>query len=428
MKHAKSALLILLVTGLFSLQAPSTAVGQSADRLPTVTQASVGEHPVAAKKKKGRYKPEPGYTFTAPSKNSQGIIEKVLRAINHSQKGSKIRMMSWNFDSYRYVGALKAAHNRGVSVRIIMARSLFNEQGAGGPAKTMARALKFNGNRDADMRSWLRTCQNSCRGKGGAMHSKFYIFSKTGAAKDVVMATSANLTAASGRVQWNDMYTLVDRPVSYDGYNRVFTRAIRDRPDNFFQVKDGDFTSFFYPLRRQPDNVMGLLEKVRCSGAKGAGINGRTSVLVAQDVFNQNRGVRIARKLVSLHRSGCVVKVVFSQAVGGSGSIIAQLPNNHLVADRDGDGAYDIYLHTKSMAISGNFNGQPDARIVLGGASGNFSAVAAMSDEQGMIITKPHVEKAYGKWINSLMNIHLHSVPRNPLLPRAVDPYMNMEQ
>ena len=49
--------------------------------------------------------------------------------------------MTWNFNSWVFVNALRAAHNRGASVRIIMARSLANEQGPNGPFGVMRRAL-----------------------------------------------------------------------------------------------------------------------------------------------------------------------------------------------------------------------------------------------------------------------------------------------
>ena len=37
--------------------------------------------------------------------------------------------MTWTCNSWVFVNALRKAHNRGVSVRIIMARTLANEQG-----------------------------------------------------------------------------------------------------------------------------------------------------------------------------------------------------------------------------------------------------------------------------------------------------------
>ena len=152
-----------------------------------------------------RYRPRAGVTFNGPGDFE--INDKVLRAIRHTQRGQKIRVMTWNFTSWTFVRALREAHKRGVSVRIIMARSLANEQGAGGPYATLKRDLKKQ-HRKQEMRSWFRTCANSCRGRGGSMHAKTYLFSKTGAQPKVVMSSSANLTGAAATNQYNDMYTV----------------------------------------------------------------------------------------------------------------------------------------------------------------------------------------------------------------------------
>ena len=81
--------------------------------------------------------------------------------------------------------------------------------------------------------------------------------------------------------------------------------------------------------------------------------------------------------------------------------------------DRDGDGAYDVYLHMKAMAISGHYDGKRDARVVYQGSE-NWSGLAKLSDEQGLIIERDGVERAYGARINKLFNIHL---PSARLLP-----------
>ena len=87
-----------------------------------------------------RYRPSPGVTFNRPGQ--QAVNDKVLRAIRHARHGSKIRAMTWNFNSWVFVRALRSAHKRGVSVRILMARSLAQEQGRGGPYNTLRRALQ----------------------------------------------------------------------------------------------------------------------------------------------------------------------------------------------------------------------------------------------------------------------------------------------
>jgi phosphatidylserine/phosphatidylglycerophosphate/cardiolipin synthase-like enzyme len=170
-----------------------------------------------------------------------------------------------------------------------------------------------------------------------------------------------------------------------------------------------------------------VLQQVRCAGAKGAGINGRTSIRIAEDVILGKRGVRIAKRLRELNQNGCNIRLVYSQLGGKIWRLLRWIPRNHLVQDKDGDGAYDVYLHMKAMAISGHYGKKRNARIVYQGSE-NWSGLASVSDEQGLVIERASVERAYGARINRLFNIHLPSARllARPLL--APDPYANMEK
>ena len=387
----------------------------------SATSASADERELA------RYRPSAGVTFNGPG--DFAINDKVLRAIRHSQRGSKIRAMTWNFNSWVFVRALREAHQRGVSVRVIMARSLAHEQGWGGPYRTLKRALKKQ-NRKAEMRSWFRTCKQSCRGKRGAMHTKMYVFSKTGAQPRVVMSSSANLTGASATNQYNDMYTIRGSKKAYRHSIKVFNQAGRDRRAAPVVYQAGRIRGWFQPRQGRADLVMNMLNKVRCKGARGAGINGRTSIRIAQDVILGNRGIRIAKKIRELDRNGCNIRLVYSQLGGNIWKILRGVPRNHLVRDRDGDGAWDVYLHMKAMAISGNYNGDRGARIVFNGTA-NFSGIGLIADENGLVIERDRVEKLYGQRINKLFGIHLTSVPLDPEVAargKVVNPYRNMER
>ncbi len=377
--------------------------------------------------KPDRFRTKPGVSFNGPG--SQEINSKVIRAIIHTPKGGKIRAMTWNFNSWAFVNHLRAAHRRGVSVRIIMARSLAYEQGRNGPFAQLKRALANNGNRRPEMRSWFRTCSNSCRGTGGAMHSKLYLFSQVGQSKQVVMSSSANMTGSAASNQWNDMFTIVDREVPYKTSIKVFNEAGRDRVAPWHTYKDRFIRGWFNPSRGRGDIPYDMLNDVRCRGAKGAGIRGRTAIRIAQDVFNGGRGAKIARRIKQLHNQGCNIRIVYSQMAKQSRAILAGVPKNHLVRDRDGDCAYDIYLHMKAMSISGYYKKDRGARIVFNG-SANWSGIGLFADENGLVIEKDRVEMLYGRQINRLFNIHLTSVPCTPpVLERGqvFDPYRNME-
>jgi hypothetical protein len=114
---------------LATLGAFNTAEAVPQDRVSTLQVAADKDR--ADRDAKVRFRPKKGVSFNVPG--SQEINGKVLRAIRHTPRHSKIRAMTWNFNSWVFVNALRAAHNRGVSVRIIMARTLANEQGPNAP-------------------------------------------------------------------------------------------------------------------------------------------------------------------------------------------------------------------------------------------------------------------------------------------------------
>ncbi|UUZ58135.1 phospholipase D-like domain-containing protein [Nocardioides sp. B-3] len=225
--------------------------------------------------------------------------------------------MTRNYSNALYVNDLIAAHKRGVSVQIIMANGPAQSRGAGSYYPHTRDALaKGNKKRSDEMVSWFRTCKNSCRGKEGIQHGKFFMFSHTGGRNNVVMSTSANLTDAAAYVQWNDLLTIVDRRVTRGQLRPRLLADVADKPIKkaFYTFEDGNYEGWFFPnmgkLRNY--NVMRLLDKVKCKGAVGdAGKNGTTVIRVSQAVFNGKIGTAVSGKLKGLKERGCNIKLVY---------------------------------------------------------------------------------------------------------------------
>lgn len=335
------------------------------------------------------------------------INNKIRRTIQNTPGGEKIRIMTWNLAWDGVVKDLIKAHKRGVSVRLIMSRGMAKEQGYHGSYRTLRRGLNDGANKDRPWwkRSWARTCKGSCRGRGGAMHSKFIAVTKSGVREKVVSQGSANFTVSAATVQWNDWYTVYENDRIWRAYKKVFKQAKKDKPQRGIQRSDGTTTAFFDPHLNQ-DKVLKVLNKVKCRGARGAGINGKTSIRIAAAVFENERGMQIAKKLRALHRDRCNIRIVYTMMPYRIREVLSSLPVRHLAYDWDGDGSYDRYLHMKAMAISGHWNGDRGHRLVLNG-SGNWDALSLRSDEQGMVIHKPWQEKKYGERINELFDAAL---------------------
>lgn len=361
------------------------------------------------------YRPPTGVRFNnpyAPRSEQFRISDHILRTIDSVARGEKIRIATWNLRSSGVADALIRAHRRGVSVRIVMDQLNAN---AANPNPDVARVRSnFRGfgnkKRKADMRSFLRLCVSSCRGNTGIAHSKYYLFSRVGKARGVVIYGSHNLTELAATIQWNDVFTVKNRPEVYNSFLRIFNESTRDKRANppfrrFIYGKQ--FGVEFYPNAGRKvggDPAMRWLKAVRCTGATGGtGNNGRTIVRVGQTAMHGARGTALAKQLAAMKRAGCDIRVVYAMFANDVVRILhdAGIPLVHLAQDFDRDGSYDRYIHMKVLAISGVYAGQTNAKIVFNGAS-NWSPFALDSDEEVGILRYPKIVQRYINWINTL--------------------------
>lgn len=338
------------------------------------------------------YSPRSGVTFNNPLANQtkrRAIFRKIQRSVNSSPRGSEINIFSWNFLTSEGADALLRAHRRNVRVRLLMDDR--NVKVIDNPPFRRLKAGLKRGSRNKAPRnkSWARLCERTCRGGGGAAHSKFYMFSHAGKARRVVMQGSANYTLASTNNQWNDIYTHRGNKKVWDFAETIFQQATADRPRGhpYADRRFGDFRLLMFPNtgKRVPDPVMQMLNRVRCHGATNTR-SGRTRIRIAPDVIRNPRGMRLGRKVRSLWRDGCDVRVgytVIGRDVGRmmrEGSRRGPVPLKHLVQDFNGDGEFDNYFHMKSMTIVGNYAGDRSGHALLNG-SANWSGLGKISDE-----------------------------------------------
>ncbi|GAA0981452.1 hypothetical protein ENKNEFLB_03285 [Nocardioides aquaticus] len=355
------------------------------------------------------YTPRDGITFNnayGDRAAQNAILSKVYRSIRATPRGAQIDIMSWNFNSTIAVRTLLAAQERGVRVRLLQSRGNVSDDGRDDYAKL--RAGLQRGNQTADVRSWARACRQSCRGRGGAAHAKFFLFSETGNAEKVLMQGSANLTSTSGNNQWNDVQTFTNRPGPYDFALGVFEQMAQDkalaRP--YTSWRSGRDQLAFFPGadRRSPDPVMQLLDKVRCQGATNTA-SGRTRIRIAPDVMREDRGMRLARKVRSLWVGGCDVRIGYTVMGLDVGRMLRQpsrrgpVPLAHMVRDTNNDGQFDDYFHMKSMAVVGNVAGKRNGYATLNGSQ-NWSDVAARSDENIGVTYRAGITKQYSAHID----------------------------
>jgi phosphatidylserine/phosphatidylglycerophosphate/cardiolipin synthase-like enzyme len=330
---------------------------------------------------KDAFVPSTGVTFNDPLRfgTRRTIITKVIRSIQETPKGEKVRIVTWNFDDRPAMRALLAAKRRGVKVQVVVSGSVANPNWS---------KLRRGLNRNRTDHSFAVKCTGGCRSRVRIMHSKLYMFSRIHKAEHISMFGSSNLTTPAGNRQWNDLLTTRSKKV-YAYLAGVFDQYAKDKSlKTPFDAKTlGDYRIWVYPLGdRNPQ--LGELKKVKCRGATGHTGNGagRTKIRIAVAGWFDSYGEDIAQQLRKLWDKGCDIKIVTTLAGRGvnqtlkAGNGRGPVPIQELTVDRNFDGIPERYLHQKSIAISGVFGKDTSASVVLTG-SPNWSTRAQRSEE-----------------------------------------------
>lgn len=342
------------------------------------------------------------------------ILNKIDAAVKHARRGSTIKIMSWNFMSDQGVKSLLAAQRRHVKIRLIMSASNMSED-VPNPYFRRLRAGLNKGNKEMHLKpsrkSHAKMCKLSCRGKSGAAHAKFYLFSQTGTSHDVLMEGSANYTAAAANNQWNDIHTFVGQPKWYDFAEKIFDQMWLDKPAKVqFRRLAGDSitmafgpeTSGFSPTK---DPWISLLSKVRCTHAVDGNANHHTVIRLAPDVIRGKRGMQVAQMLKALWNNYCDIHIgytilghdIYKYLTADTGR--GPVPIEHLVQDSDHDGQFDNYFHLKVMTINGVVGDNKNAHVMINGSS-NLSGYSKVSDENMAIFWRKNMVKKYQRVID----------------------------
>ena len=328
--------------------------------------------------------PTPGGKFNTPrsSKANETRLERqVIDAINHARYKSTIKMVMFSYDRHQITDALiRARKYRKVSVQVIINNHELT------PA---ARRLKNNLGTNRNYRNWFLQCVSSCRGQGDVQHSKFILFSATGAAKNTVMLGSLNMKWNGIHNQFNDLLTMNGRTSLYNTLYKVFWEMRRDRlaRPSYIRKDFGDHRLYVLPFPRGSaatsatrytgwrDPMSEILRDVKCTGAKTA--SGRTIIRVSMHAWDGERGAMIARNFRNLYAAGCDVKI----EVGFIGRKIREIfatktkrgyprvRSSGYDTPYGGYGEIDKYSHMKLLLINGNYAGKPNRKVIVTGSA-----------------------------------------------------------
>ncbi|MGW1763803.1 phospholipase D-like domain-containing protein [Streptomyces sp. NPDC002073] len=366
----------------------------------------------------------------------RAILSHLGRLVGGATEGSTIRISLYAFGSSWLADQLVAAHQRNVSVQVLVDDDSVNAAWMGSSGKLVQSKLEtaFAKAPAAGQQfgtSWFKKCAagQAClaKGTGGVNHNKFFLFSRTTGSgtpttgvpvDDVVVQSSGNLTATDSNELWNDAMTVVGNSALHAGYVSYFDRlsaASQTGPTDPLRTADldqdvqaGPAKAYFFP-RTPEDVIVNILTTVAtpvtpttpvCHGnTPGHGTaDGRTVIRIANGHVSRPA---VARKLWELADAGCFIDVVYGklsdyEATGehretaywltrstALGRITLHRLNNNDHKDPL-SGAAGTASHTKYLLVEGAYKGLKDQKITFTG-SHTFTGLALTANDETLL-------------------------------------------
>jgi phosphatidylserine/phosphatidylglycerophosphate/cardiolipin synthase-like enzyme len=339
-------------------------------------------------KPKPKWVPAQGGWFNTPRHGAKQWVlhQHIVAAINHAKPGSYIRIALFSFDRKYVASKLIQAKKRGVHVQVLL-----NDHQVTPAQKMLHRALGKKRTR----KSFAYECHHGCRSSGENLHTKFYLFSHSGGARNVVMTGSVNLTANSALNQYNDLYVVNNATKLTDKFHILWNQMKKDKPAHpgwFVRKVPPTFrleaTPYPHPGPRH-DPIISILNRVHCKGATHGTGNKihHTVIRVIMHAWNDPRGRYIAQKARQLYGAGCDVKLMYGFAGRSVRDTFASrtrrgfIPVHTTGKDTNDDGLLDLYTHQKELLISGHYGKSTHTRLVVTGSS-NYNREGIRGDEE----------------------------------------------
>ncbi len=396
-----------------TLMAPTAgaSAGAVTGAAPGVSGA-VTSAPLLAARKPGRpnkkWKVPTGAKFNNPmvAKNRFVIERHVLRAIRNTPRGEKITISAYSLDRQVFADELIRARKRGVRVKVLL-----NDHLVPNAQVRIQKVLGHNTRR----KNFLRRCVSGCRAdrdEFNNLHSKFYLFSRTGRNRNVVMLGSYNMTLNAVRWQWNDLFTMVGKKTLYAQFTALFNdmrpdwdkrRATYTFCDSGRVCPAGDLQKYHnvvFPRHTtsKKDVVLDILDNIQCLYVDAAGAQRRTLLRLSMHSMRGGRGNYIADKLRDLHAQGCNLRVNYGlMGFHTKEHLGAPTPRGRVplrstgfnlrddvpTGDPEIDSmpeAIERYSHHKYFVLKGSYKGVVDSNIVWTGST-NWSSLGTPQDE-----------------------------------------------
>jgi len=324
-----------------------------------------------------------GAVFSEPvGGDPVAIVRRICALVKQTPAGARIQVAHFVMSGTagtEFADELIKAHQRGVKVQVI----LDGDTRGGVVAAQLASGLGT----DRSAASWLHVCTGpmsggtaACIGDKG-QHNKFYLFSKTGDASNVVVQSSANLTDLNSSTYWNNAVVLPGNKRLYQAYDGYFKDLAAERKNlDYYRVVNtgaagGSVRVHFFPKAGTADPIVEYLDKVSCEG-------GRTTVRVGMSEWDTYR-IAIPAKLRDLAAQGCTVKVVYGIMDDEVKQVLLSEPRVELRTLGTG-GALPGRVHSKYLLVEGSYDGERDAHWVFTG-SHNYNLTSLRRNDEALL-------------------------------------------
>ncbi|NUW34326.1 phosphatidylserine/phosphatidylglycerophosphate/cardiolipin synthase family protein [Nonomuraea sp. SMC257] len=323
-----------------------------------------------------------GAVFNDPAAgDGAAIVTRLCGLVKQTPAGARIQVAHFVMSGTagtEFAGELVKAHRRGVGVQVILDG---DTRGA-----AVARQLTAELGTDTSAGSWAHVCAGppsggtaACIGNKG-QHNKFYLFSRTGAASDVVVQSSANLTDLNSTTYWNNAVVLPGNKRLYAAYTGYFADLAVERKNlDYYRVTTtggpgGSVRAHFFPRAgtdATTDPVVEHLDKVSCQGG--------TTIRVGMSEWDTYR-IAIPERLRDLAARGCTVRIVYGIMEDEVKRLLLAEPRIELRTLGDG-GALPGRVHSKYLLVEGSYDGDRDAHWVFTGSHNYIETSLRRNDE-----------------------------------------------
>jgi phosphatidylserine/phosphatidylglycerophosphate/cardiolipin synthase-like enzyme len=345
------------------------------------------------------YMPTAGATFNDPTSTTRSrqtvLMDQIIAAVNNVPAGSVIRVVAYSFDYQPMADALLAAKKRGAQVRLLIDSHAETDQ---------IRQLRSKFGTGTSDGTYLRTCKFSCMASTDSfIHSKLYLFSRTGGATHVSMNSSANPAETGVSRSWNNTYTTVGDKTLYDANVDNFKDMLPDKTNtNYYHtVESPPYKEYFFPRAgstKSSDTLYNILNDVSCP-----------STIKLTTYFWTNLRLYLAEKLADLKKKGCSVEVIYPDGSGDQNTIESKVTAallNGKVPTYNTRPFNGRYVHNKVILINGTYQGAPNQKIVY--ATSQNLTMTSLRESNEVMLRIP-IASVYDAYLGNFLDIRAHA-------------------